>query len=92
MLLTRIVALSRSYFTNLFPYAWFLDADLHTVEFLRLNSPFLTTVLAAIHATYDPQCAHLVHGLSDHAHRLAGAVFYNGISSLEAVQALILIS
>ena len=77
----------RSYFYRLRPFYYHLDPSLHTPSFLRLNSPFLTSALAAVTATYDPASAHFAARLQAHAERLAVKCFEVGWKSVEVVQA-----
>ncbi|KAM0789549.1 hypothetical protein ACM66B_000361 [Microbotryomycetes sp. NB124-2] len=86
--LTRLV---KSYFAHLHPFSWHLSPDIHTVQFLRDTSPFLTTVVAFICAGYDPLSRHLVATLQSHAMFLSDRVFSEGFKTVEIVQAYILL-
>jgi hypothetical protein len=81
--LNRLVEL---YFTKLSPVFLHLDKEVHTPIFLRMNSPFLTTAIAAIAASYDPLSLLLAPALQAHAHHLASLTFTEGSKSLEVVQ------
>ncbi|RSH85388.1 hypothetical protein EHS25_004784 [Saitozyma podzolica] len=82
----RLVAL---YFTKLRPFFLHLDPNVHTPNFLRVNSPFLTTAIAAVAASYDPGSFLLAPRLEDHAHYLASRAFAQGDKSTEVVQAFL---
>ncbi|GAA6007774.1 uncharacterized protein JCM10292_005430 [Rhodotorula paludigena] len=81
-----------TYFTHLYPFFWTLLPDLHTPDWLRLNSPFLTSVIAYIVSTYDPTAAHLTEQLKTHALSLAVQSFGQGLKSIEVVQAFFALS
>lgn len=83
---------ANSYFTHLYPFFWTLLPDLHTPDWLRLNSPFLTSVIAYIVSTYDPTAAHLTEQLKTHALSLAVQSFGQGLKSIEVVQAFFALS
>jgi hypothetical protein len=80
------------YFTHLWPFLWVLLPELHTVEYLRLRSPFLTTSLAFVASTFDPGSALLTPALERHALALAVHVFEKDLKTLEIVQAYFLLS
>ncbi|KWU44660.1 hypothetical protein RHOSPDRAFT_13263, partial [Rhodotorula sp. JG-1b] len=80
------------YFTHLYPFLWILLPELHTVEYLRLRSPFLTTSLAFVASTFDPGSALLTPALGRHALALAVHVFEKDLKTLEIVQAYFLLS
>ena len=80
------------YFTHLYPFLWVLLPELHTVEYLRLRSPFLTTSLAFVASTFDPGSALLTPALERHALALAVHVFEKDLKTLEIVQAYFLLS
>lgn len=80
------------YFTHLYPFLWVLLPELHTVEYLRLRSPFLTTSLAFVASTFDPGSALLAPALERHALALAVHVFEKDLKTLEIVQAYFLLS
>ncbi|BGP17123.1 hypothetical protein JCM10213_001122 [Rhodosporidiobolus nylandii] len=79
------------YFTRLHPFFLHLNPNLHTPQFLRNVSPFLSTALAYICATFEPNAQHLVPPLHDHMHRLSTRVWAEGLKSLEIVQAYLLL-
>ncbi|KAK4054167.1 hypothetical protein OIV83_001193 [Microbotryomycetes sp. JL201] len=79
------------YFAHLHPFSWHLSPDIHTAQFLRDTSPFLTTVVAFICAGYDPLSRHLVAMLQSHAMFLSDRVFSEGFKTVEIVQAYILL-
>lgn len=80
------------YFASMRPFLWLLLPQLHTPEYLRSTSPFLTTALAFAAATYDPLSAHFVARLDAHARSLATRIYYEGLKSLEIVQAYFFLS
>lgn len=80
------------YFEHLFPFLYLLLADLHTADFLRLNSPFLTTCVAFVASTYDSLSGHLVPTLERHALSLATRIFEEGLKSIEIVQGFFILS
>ncbi|KAK4058621.1 hypothetical protein OIO90_000065 [Microbotryomycetes sp. JL221] len=83
--LRRLVAL---YFDKMRPFFFHLDRRLHTSDFLRNTSPFLTTALCYVTATYDHQSSQqLVEALRTHVDQLATRVFKRGFKSVEIVQA-----
>lgn len=75
------------YFQNLYPFIWQLSPELHTPEFLRETSPFLTTAVAATGAMYDSLSSGYAQLLQDHANSLAVKVFAEELKSVEIVQA-----
>jgi len=75
-----------SYFNNLRPFFMHLDPVVHTPSFLRFNSPFLTSAIASVAATFDTHSAHLAPPITAHAHHLASRTFAEGYKSLEVVQ------
>lgn len=80
------------YFQRLQPFLAFLDPDIHTVNFLRANSPFLTTVIVAISATFDRSMPKdQIQRLVAHAHFLAAVAFAEGQKSLEVIQAFLIL-
>ncbi|GAA6040025.1 hypothetical protein JCM8097_004744 [Rhodosporidiobolus ruineniae] len=79
------------YFHRLHPWFFHLSPSLHTPTFLRNVSPFLTTSLAYITATFQPELHHLVHALHEHVQRLSTRVWADGLKSLEIVQAYLLL-
>ncbi|ORY76010.1 hypothetical protein BCR35DRAFT_306092 [Leucosporidium creatinivorum] len=87
--LARLVNL---YFDKLRPFLWHLNRSVHTPNFLRDTSPFLTTAVAAVAAMYDPLSSHLVVGLQAHAEWLSCRVFANSFRSREIAYAYLLIS
>ncbi|KAM0792590.1 hypothetical protein ACM66B_005251 [Microbotryomycetes sp. NB124-2] len=83
--LRRLVAF---YFDKLQPFFFHLDKQLHTPDFLRNTSPFLTTAVCYVTATYDPQSSpSLVDALRAHVDQLATRCFKQGFKSGEIVQA-----
>jgi hypothetical protein len=80
------------YFEHLFPFLYLLLADLHTADFFRLNSPFLTTCVAFVASTYDSFSGHLVPILERHALSLATRIFEEGLKSIEIVQGFFILS
>ncbi|GAA5872678.1 hypothetical protein JCM8547_003729 [Rhodosporidiobolus lusitaniae] len=87
--LRRLVNL---YFDSLRPFSYLLIRELHTLEFLRLNSPFLTTTLAFVASTFDLNSAHFCQALGQHARRLATHALDAGLRSLEIAQGFFLLS
>ncbi|GAA5868549.1 hypothetical protein JCM8547_003183 [Rhodosporidiobolus lusitaniae] len=87
--LNRLVKL---YFDRLYPFLWLLLPDLHTPSFLQSHSPFLTTGIAWVAATYDPLASHLVLPLEQHARQLAAQILDEGLRSVEIVQAFFILS
>jgi hypothetical protein len=85
-----LAALRRTrYFTKLRPLFLHLDPNVHTPNFLRVNSPFLITAIAAVAASYDPESGLLAPRLEEHAHHLASRAFAQGEKSVEVVQAFL---
>lgn len=80
-----------SYFDRLHPYLWQLDREYHTPRRLRDTSPFLSTAVAAVAASYDAYFSGISEGLFVHAHMLASQAFRDGLQSLEVAQAFILL-
>lgn len=78
---------SNSYFTLLRPFFWHLDPDIHTAAFLRANSPFLTSAVAAVAATFDPLLREKTPVLQRHVEATAVRCFEAGWKSVEVVQA-----
>ncbi|KAI5479104.1 Zn(2)-C6 fungal-type transcription factor [Pseudohyphozyma bogoriensis] len=87
--LERLVAL---YFNKLRPFLWHLDPRIHTTTFLRNNSPFLTSALAAASASFDPESAHFATEIAQHARALAVKAFADGLKSVEVVQAFVFLA
>ncbi|KAK4053172.1 hypothetical protein OIV83_001907 [Microbotryomycetes sp. JL201] len=87
--LRRLVAL---YFDKLQRFFFHLDRQLHTPDFLRNTSPFLTTALCYVAATYDQQSSpSLVESLRIHVDQLATRCFKKGLKSGEIVQSYLLL-
>ncbi|GAA5920215.1 hypothetical protein JCM6882_003925 [Rhodosporidiobolus microsporus] len=84
----RLVAI---YFARLHPFFLHLSPSLHTPRFLRDVSPFLTTAIAYICASFDPELHHLIPTLHGHLQRLSNRVWADGLKSLEIVQAYLLL-
>ncbi|KAM0747682.1 hypothetical protein T439DRAFT_328888 [Meredithblackwellia eburnea MCA 4105] len=80
------------YFQHLRPFLWHLDPQIHTAAFLRENSPFLTSALAAAAASFDPLSAHFAFEISVHARSLANRAFADGLKSLEVIQAFVFLA
>ncbi|GAA5893533.1 hypothetical protein JCM6882_007845 [Rhodosporidiobolus microsporus] len=89
---TDLERLINLYFQHLRPFLWLLIPELHSVDSLRISSPFLTTAIAAVSAAYDPLSADLIAALRDHALQLATRVVHGGLRSLEIVQAFFILS
>ncbi|GAA6014492.1 hypothetical protein JCM10207_001626 [Rhodosporidiobolus poonsookiae] len=87
--LTRLVKL---YFTHLRPFCYLFLPELHSVNFLRQNSPFLSTALAYVSATFDPLSAHIAQPLNQHARRLMLDILDQGLKSIEIVQGFFILS
>ncbi|GAA6041351.1 hypothetical protein JCM8097_007678 [Rhodosporidiobolus ruineniae] len=87
--LSRLVKL---YFAHLRPFFWLLLPEVHTVDFLRQQSPFLLTSIAYVASTFDPLSAHLASPLAQHAHRLMLEILDVGLKSLEVVQGFFTLS
>ncbi|GAA5942585.1 uncharacterized protein JCM15063_000043 [Sporobolomyces koalae] len=87
--LERLVHL---YFVHLHPFFWHLDPAIHHAEFLRLNSPFLTSAICAAVASFDPSSARFAATIHQHAHHLAIKAFAEGQKSIEVVQAYVLLA
>ncbi|GJN87098.1 hypothetical protein Rhopal_000043-T1 [Rhodotorula paludigena] len=85
----RLISL---YFTSLRPFMQLLDPQLHTPDWLRLNSPFLATCLAFVSSTFDPLSAHQTEALKIHALELATKIYSAGLKSLEILQAFYVLS
>ncbi|GAA5988027.1 hypothetical protein JCM10908_002033 [Rhodotorula pacifica] len=79
------------YFSSLRPFSFHLEPNLHTPRFLRDVSPFLTTTLAYIAATYLPDLVDRIDRLREHMLRLSDRVWSEGLKSLEIVQAYALL-
>ncbi|GAA5835930.1 hypothetical protein JCM11251_006605 [Rhodosporidiobolus azoricus] len=79
------------YFAHLHPFFLHLAPALHTPRFLRDVSPFLSTALAYICASFEPEMHHLVPALNAHVQRLSDRVWSEGLKSLEIVQAYLLL-
>ncbi|KAL7006065.1 hypothetical protein EMMF5_004403 [Cystobasidiomycetes sp. EMM_F5] len=75
------------YFDYMRGYFFSFFRTLHTAQFLRANSPFLTTALAAAAASFDPRFTHAAAPLAQHAELLSLHVFAAGMKSTEIVQA-----
>ncbi|KAJ8296697.1 Protein priB [Rhodotorula toruloides] len=84
--------LLKLYFEHLFPFLYLLLPDLHTVDFLRLTSPFLTTCIAFVASTYDSLSGHLTPLLERQALSLAVRIFEEGLKSIEIVQGFFVLS
>jgi hypothetical protein len=69
-----------------------LVPSLHTPEFIRRTSPFLTTVLSATAAAFCPSSSHLVPALEQHAIYLSTFVYLENLKSVEIVAALCILS
>lgn len=69
-----------------------LDPQLHTPDWLRLNSPFLATCLAFVASTFDPLSAHQTGSLKTHALQLATEIYTAGLKSLEILQGFYVLS
>ncbi|GAA6047926.1 hypothetical protein JCM3770_006428 [Rhodotorula araucariae] len=87
--LRRLVKL---FFDKLYPFFFLLIAELHTPDWLRLNSPFLCTTLAYVSSTFDPLSAHLTEGLKQHTLQYASHILAKGLKSLEITQAFYFLS
>ncbi|BGP40977.1 hypothetical protein JCM10450v2_004982 [Rhodotorula kratochvilovae] len=79
------------YFAHLRQFFFHLCPDLHTAQFLRQTSPFLSTTLAYLCASYIPSLHDRVQALHDHTLRLSDRVWSEGLKSLEIVQAYLLL-
>ncbi|GAA5824893.1 hypothetical protein JCM3770_005091, partial [Rhodotorula araucariae] len=79
------------YFAHLRQFFFHLSPDLHTPQFLRQTSPFLSTTLAYLCASYLPPLHSRVQALHDHTLRLSDRVWSEGLKSLEIVQAYLLL-
>lgn len=76
---------------HLRPFFFHLSPELHTPQFLRHTSPFLSTTLAYLCAAYIPELHNRVQPLHDHMLRLSDRVWSEGLKSLEIVQAYLLL-
>ncbi|GJN91304.1 hypothetical protein Rhopal_004323-T1 [Rhodotorula paludigena] len=79
------------YFAHLRQFSFHLSPSLHTPQFLRDVSPFLSTAIAFLCASYLPDLRHLVPALHAHTLRLSDRVWSEGLKSLEIVQAFLLL-
>ncbi|BGP36996.1 hypothetical protein JCM10449v2_000900 [Rhodotorula kratochvilovae] len=84
--------LVKLYFDKLYPFFFVLIPDLHTPDWLRLNSPFLCSALAYVASTFDPLAAHLTEGLKQHVLQLASQILSKGAKSLEITQGFYFLS
>ncbi|GAA5965532.1 hypothetical protein JCM21900_004150 [Sporobolomyces salmonicolor] len=87
-MLTRLVNL---YFADLHQFVFHLSPSLHTPQFLRDTSPFLTTALAYICATFDAAAQPAVPSLFHHLQLINTRIWAEGLKSLEIVQAYLLL-
>ncbi|BGP13502.1 hypothetical protein JCM10213v2_001424 [Rhodosporidiobolus nylandii] len=87
-----LTRLAKLYFSHLRPFFFLLLPELHTVNFLRQNSPFLTTSLAFVAATFDPLSAHITPSLSRHVRRIMLDILDSGLRSIEIVQSFFILS
>ncbi|BGP27284.1 hypothetical protein JCM10295v2_006248 [Rhodotorula toruloides] len=90
--LEELDRLIRLYFVRLRPFIFLLDANLHTTPFVRHHSPFLTTAIASVAATFDSRSAHIAVALARHASRLMLDILDSGLKSLEIVQGFFILS
>ncbi|TKA51191.1 hypothetical protein B0A53_05655 [Rhodotorula sp. CCFEE 5036] len=79
------------YFSSLRPFFFHLEPNLHTPRFLRDVSPFLTTTIAYIAASYLPGLHDRIDRLREHTLRLSDRVWSEGLKSLEIVQAYLML-
>ncbi|GAA5971145.1 hypothetical protein JCM3765_004705 [Sporobolomyces pararoseus] len=79
------------YFTSLHPFVFHLTPSIHTPRFLRDTSPFLTTALACLCATFDPSSQTTVPALFNHLQLINTRIWSEGLKSLEIVQAYMLL-
>ncbi|GAA5871420.1 hypothetical protein JCM16303_000748 [Sporobolomyces ruberrimus] len=79
------------YFSSLHPFVFHLTPSIHTPRFLRDTSPFLTTALACICATFDPSSQSTVPALFNHLQLINTRIWSEGLKSLEIVQAYMLL-
>ncbi|GAA5909222.1 uncharacterized protein JCM6883_005809 [Sporobolomyces salmoneus] len=79
------------YFSSLHPFIFHLTPSIHTPRFLRDTSPFLTTALACICATFDPSSQSTVPALFNHLQLINTRIWSEGLKSLEIVQAYMLL-
>ncbi|GAA5876348.1 hypothetical protein JCM1840_003621 [Sporobolomyces johnsonii] len=86
--LTQLVNL---YFANLHQFVFHLSPSIHTPQFLRDTSPFLTTALAYICATFDSAADAAVPALFHHLQLINTRIWAEGLKSLEIVQAYLLL-
>lgn len=80
-----------SYFSSLHPFVFHLTRSIHTPRFLRDTSPFLTTALACLCATFDPASQSTVPALFNHLQLINTRIWSEGLKSLEIVQAYMLL-
>ncbi|GAA5904393.1 hypothetical protein JCM6882_008899 [Rhodosporidiobolus microsporus] len=90
--LKDLTRLTKLYFTHLRPFIFLLLPEMHTVDFLRKNSPFLVTAVAYVSSTFDPASAHITQPLAQHARRLSLEILDSGLKSLEIVQAFFILA
>ncbi|KAM0750372.1 hypothetical protein T439DRAFT_326339 [Meredithblackwellia eburnea MCA 4105] len=81
------------YFQSLQPATLLLDQRVSAPNLLLDWSPFLSTAIAYISATFshNPAHTHRIEGLRLHVHKLALRCFDRGLKSLEVVQAFLLL-
>ncbi|GAA5828682.1 hypothetical protein JCM3766R1_003787 [Sporobolomyces carnicolor] len=79
------------YFSSLHPFVFHLTRSIHTPRFLRDTSPFLTTALACLCATFDPASQSTVPALFNHLQLINTRIWSEGLKSLEIVQAYMLL-
>ncbi|GAA5935525.1 uncharacterized protein JCM15063_001064 [Sporobolomyces koalae] len=79
------------YFSHLQPFIFHLTPSIHTPRFLRDTSPFLTTALSCICATFDPASQSIVPALFHHLQLINTRIWSEGLKSLEIVQAYMLL-
>ena len=86
----RASSLFDSFMTHLNPYISQLDAQLHTLEFVRRKSAFLLSAVLAVSAkSFNPS---LYDKLHSHAEGLLSDIFMRGLKSTEIVQAVMLLT
>ncbi|GAA6064511.1 hypothetical protein JCM10212_004872 [Sporobolomyces blumeae] len=79
------------YFAHLHAWTFHLTPSIHTPRFLRDTSPFLTTALSCICATFDPLAQSTIPALFNHLQLINTRIWAEGLKSLEIVQAYMLL-
>ncbi|KAI5479081.1 C6 transcription factor, partial [Pseudohyphozyma bogoriensis] len=80
------------YFRYLYPTTFICDPLFYTPQRLREASPFLTTVIAYVSASFCPGASHLLPALERHSTLMADVVYLKGYKSRPIVNAFTLLT